>query len=185
MTRARNHTSAGPFDDLAISLADDAQRVAPGEYAARVIACRRQWRFGRDMLVFQFHLLTRGPCFGAIVQGYCNLDLDGHIRAIPTRSKLGRWVKILREFDPSISTGRVHLRVFAQYEFVVRVELTQHDCNRRPLAANLRYPKIQEIVRVAGRRKNTKKQKEKRPISSHSIPSHLCKVNPIDMKEET
>lgn len=173
--------TAKPFDDCAISLADDAPRVAPGEYRARVIACRRQWRFGRELLAFQFRLVSPGPFIGAVLPGYCNIGGDGH-HEIPARSKLGRWVRLIKEFDRAISSTRIPLRLFSRYQFVVSVDLTRLDCNRRLLALHLQYPTVQDIVRVAGKCKNAKNTKKKRPISSHPIPSHLCKVESHDTK---
>ena len=179
------HAAApGPFDDIAISLAEAPQRVEPGEYVARVIACRRQWRFGRELLVFQFRLVSPGLGF-VTLPGYCALDVGGpRRRDISPRSKLGRWVKILREFDPSISTGCVPVSIFSRYEFVVQVVRPQRDYKRRPVAPPERRPTVQEILGVAGTCENAKKEKKKRLISSLLFSSHLCKVEPIDKMDE-
>lgn len=160
--------AAGPFDDFVISLADEAQRVAPGEYHARVTACRRSKRFGRDMLIFTFQLAPQGRFSGASVPGFCNLPEVGQ-HEIPARSKLAKWLRVINRFDPSSSTRSIHIRVFAIYRFLVLVELTEHDWNRIPLAPNLRYPKVQDIVRVDGKCENAKKREEKKTLLFSSL----------------
>ena len=170
MKRRPTAAAAEPFDDLVISL-EEAQGVAPGEYHAQVTACQRQWRFGREMLIFTFQLAPYeqyGQFHGAALRGYCNVGDEGHY-AIPARSKLAKWLQMIKQFDPSISTTRVSLRVFAQYEFMVWVDLIRLDCNRRLLAPHLQYPTVRDIVRVVGKCKNPKNKKKKKTLLFSSL----------------
>ena len=140
------------FDDLIISTTDDAQLVEPGRYDAVVISCRKECRFNRDLIAFKFRLVTQGGSFDVILPGYCNLDFGrGRNRQIPPRSKLGRWLRVINRFDPSVSTRRFHLSIFSQFQFVVEVGVTALDHLQRPLSEQDRYSKVQEILDVVGR----------------------------------
>lgn len=169
--------TAGTFDDFAVSLSDTATLVDPGEHLAEVIGCRRQRRFGRELLAFQFRLVSPGLGFGFVLPGYCNLDVgEPRSRDIPARSKLGRWLRIMQNFDPSISSGRVPLGIFSNYTFLVVVVFPQHDYKRQPLALHHRTPIVQDILRVVGKSQNAQKREEKRLFSALLFSPHLCKV---------
>lgn len=159
--------AAGPFDDFAISLSLPA---VPGEYCATVTGCRQQRRFGRELLFFEFRLSQEGPFFGAVLPGFCNLDVGApRSRDIPARSKLGSWLRIIQSFDPSISTGRVPLSIFSRYEFLVKVVLLQHDYRRRPVAPHNQTPIVQDILGVVAKRQNAKKREENKNLLCSSL----------------
>ena len=162
--------AAGPFDDCAISLSDAATQVVPGEYFAQVIGCRRQWRFGRELLAFQFRLVGSGPFVGVVLPGYCALDDAGpRLRTLSPRSKHSSWLRIIQSFDPSISTGRVPLSIFSRYEFEVKVVLVLHDFRRKPIAPRDQTPIVQEILRVVGKSQNAKKREENKNLFCSSL----------------
>ena len=177
--------AAGTFDDLDISLSDAATQVVPGEYLAQVIGCRRQWRFGRELLAFQFRLVGSGPFVGAVLPGYCGLnDAGPRLRTLSPRSKLSSWLRALRALDPSIPSARIPLCAFAGHTFLVRVVSPQRDYKRRPVALADRKPKVEEIVRAVEKVEMPKKEKKRILSSSLSGSSHLCKVEDIDKMKE-
>lgn len=140
------------FDDLVISTTDEAPLVEPGCYDAVVISCRKECRFNRDLIAFKFRLVTQGQFFDAVLPGYCNLDFGrGRNRQIPTRSKLGRWLRVINRFDPSVATRRAPLSIFSQFQFVVEVGVTVQNYLQRPLTEPDCYAKVQEILDVVGR----------------------------------
>lgn len=115
------------LDQITIST-PDLVSIPVGAYDATCISCRKQRRFNRDLLAFKFKIATQGAYLGQVLDGYVNIDFgQGKSRTVPTRSKLARWLRVIKLFDPAVSTKRFSLNTFGNYLFVVRVEPSSTD----------------------------------------------------------
>ena len=84
--------------------------IAEGDYDAIVLSCRKERRFTRDLLAFQFRIVSQGSAFGTVLPGYCNLDFGrGRGRQLPARCKLAVWLRKINAFAPEVSYKRVHI----------------------------------------------------------------------------
>lgn len=136
------------FDDFVIST-PDLVSIPAGDYDAICISCRKEHRFKRDLLAFKFKIAAHGAYFGQVLDGYVNLDFGrGKSRAVPTRSKLARWLRVIALFDQTVSTKHFRLSTFANYLFVVRVEPSDTDHVQE--SCDL-VPRVTDIVGVVGR----------------------------------
>jgi hypothetical protein len=148
----QNVERAEQFDDLMLSCPDKISLIAEGEYDAIVLSSRKQRRFRRDLLAFTFRIVTQCAAFGVVLPGYCNLDFGpGRGRQLPARSKLVIWLRRIQAFAPEISPKKVHLAIFGQFQFVVRVATSRGLDEQHPLPTDEHYSQITEILGVTGR----------------------------------
>jgi len=153
MTHAPGDAAAhgGQFDDLTLSCAATPPLIAEGDYEAIVLSCRRGRRFRRDLLAFQFRIVSQGPAFGVVLPGYCNLDSGrGRSRQLPARSKLTSWLRRISVFAPEVSCKRVQLTIFGKFQFKVRVA-TSRGHVEHPLPVNEHYSQVVDLIEVVGR----------------------------------
>lgn len=140
------------FDDLVLSCQDKTPLITEGDYDAIVLSCRKQRRFKRDLLTFQFRIVTQGAAFGVVLQGYCNLDFGlGRGRKLPARSKLAVWLRRINAFAPEVSHKRIHLRIFGTFQFLVHVGTSRGIDEQHPLPNDESYSQVTDIVEVIGR----------------------------------
>jgi hypothetical protein len=136
------------FDELVVSTTD-LVIIPPGDYEATCICCRKERRFNRDLLAFKFKIASQGEYFGAVLDAYVNLNFGrGKSRAVPTRSKLAKWLRVIAHFDQTVSTKRFRLSTFANYFFVVRVEPSNTDHVQESCDS---LSRVTDIVGVVGR----------------------------------
>lgn len=141
-----------PFDNLILSAAEKTPLLAAGEYDAIVLSCRKQRRFTRDLLFFQFRIVTQCAAFGVVLPGYANLTFGpGRSKQLPERSKLASWLRRIQAFAPEISAKKVHVAIFGQFQFVVRVATSRGLDEQHPLPTDENYSQVVEILAVTGR----------------------------------
>jgi len=139
------------FDNLVLSCADRNPLIEEGEYDAIVLSCRKERRFRRDLLAFKFRIVSQGSAFGLVLPAYCNCDFThDRRRQVPSRSKLGVWLRKINDFAPEVSIKRVHLNTFSKFQFLVRVA-TSTGTKEHPLPQWERYSQVVEIIDVVGR----------------------------------
>lgn len=140
------------FDDLVLSCPDKIPLIAEGEYDVIVLSCRRQRRFRRELLAFTFRIVTQSVAFGMVLPGYANLEFGPSRRKqLPERSKLASWLRRIQAFAPEISPKKVHLAIFGQFQFVVRVATSRGLDEQHPLPIDEHYSQVTEILGVTGR----------------------------------
>lgn len=140
------------FDDLMLSCPEKIPLIAEGEHDAIVLSCRKQRRFRRDLLEFKLRIVSQGAAFGVVLPGYANLDFGpGRGKQIPARSKLAIWLGRIQAFAPEMSCKRVHLKIFAAFQFVVCVATSRGIDEKNPLPTDEQYSQITEILGVTGR----------------------------------
>ena len=137
------------FDNLVLSCADQSPLIDEGDYDAIALRCRKEQRFGRDLLAFKFRIVTQGSAFGLVLPGYCNLGVSRG-RQLPERSKLASWLRRIQAFAPEISSKKVHLAIFGRFQFVVHVA-TSRGTGDQLLPTDEHYSQITEILGVTGR----------------------------------
>lgn len=141
----------GQFDDLTLSCAAKTPLIAEGDYEAIVLSCRRGRRFRRDLLDFQFRIVSPGAAFGVVLPSYCNLDfVRGRTRQLPAQSKLASWLRRINAFAPEVSCKRVRLTIFGKFQFKVRVA-TSRGHLEHPLPADEHYSQVVDLIEVVGR----------------------------------
>jgi|CXWL01.1.fsa_nt_gi hypothetical protein len=140
------------FDDLVLSCQDKTPLIAEGDYDAIVLSCRKQQRFTRDLLAFQFRIVTQGAAFGVLLPGYCNLDFGrGRGRQLPARSKLAVWLRRINAFAPEVSHKRIRLKIFGTFQFLVHVATSRGIDEQHPLPTDEQYSQVTDILEVIGR----------------------------------
>ncbi len=136
------------FDDLVISTPALAN-VPSGEYDAACISCRKERRFNRDLLAFKFKIASQGAYFGHVLDGYVNLDFGrGKSRAIPLRSKLSKWLRVIALFDSAVSTKQFRISTFGDYLYVVHVDTCNTDQDQEQCES---LSRVTDIVGIVGR----------------------------------
>lgn len=136
------------FDDLVISMPDILQ-IPSGEYEATCYSCRKERRFNRDLLAFKFKIASQGAFFGQVLDGYVNLDFGrGKSRAVPLRSKLAKWLRVIAQFDATVSTKQFRLSTFSEFLFVVQVETCNTDHDQEQCES---LSRVTDLIGVVGR----------------------------------
>lgn len=139
------------FDDLVLSCPDKIPLIDEADYDAIVLSCRKERRFGRDLLAFKFRIVSQGAAFGVVLPGYCNLDFKrGRGQQLPARSKLAVWLRKIHAFAPEVSCKRVHLTTFGKFQFVVRVA-TSTGTAEYPVPIEEQYSQVIDLLGVVGR----------------------------------
>ena len=139
------------FDELVLSCPEKLPLIAEGEYDAIVLSCRKQRRFRRELLAFKFRIVSQGGAFGGVLPGYANLDFGpGRSRQLPVRSKLAIWIRRIHAFDHAIPLKRTPIKIFEQFQFVVRVA-TSTGPPDHPLPTSEQYSTVTDILSITGR----------------------------------
>jgi hypothetical protein len=137
------------FDNVDLSVSDDTPVINPGEYDVIVVGAKKVMKFGRAVVLFQFKVVEQCQWFECLVPTFVNLPTT---RKLPTRSKLARWLRVIKQFDDSLNVKRLSLRTFRLYLYKAEIGTVLMDRNQKPLSPAEQYSKVLDLKEVISTR---------------------------------